>query len=471
MDQLPAVNFQLRAAKDIFVDLGSDLKLSGFVGGVTGYQSARSVTLNIDGKLTVTSGIVAADDVAGRAAAAAVAALPGNFLPDDLIAANTTVGRVAIKANSISSDGASVFIAYNLVVNATNAVQLNTLVDHISVDSTDSGDIYVNEATGLGVDHVVAKNGTITIAAGGDTYVRDVRNVADGKDITVQASGDLWVDSIESGTAVGAQKTGGTVTVDASGVIREWKGLVRDVSGKVTGTALDQSSPDLYGWMVRVNGTTSNSDTAITTGAPLVLSDPTIAGTGYELEVRYTAATGTGLVTGPTTVNQKTVNSEGGALIPISSTTITQPGTSARQIDQLSFGQVPLATGTRFALQVNGTSYSVAVGQTVNGDLVTASWASVLSTLASEITADGVVTVAVDSNNHLLTFTAVTPNTAFTVSNVVVQTVSSGFLQTAVEADGTAPTQAAGAARYLRPATWQPPPAAGAITFIQNGSG
>ncbi len=186
VNQLPAAEFQLRAALDIFVELDSDLALTGFVGGVTGYESARSVTLDIHGTLRVTSGIVAADQVAGAAAAAAAAAADGNVLPDDLIAANTSIGRVSITADSITSDGASVFIAYRLVVDATNTVQLNTLVDHISVDSTDSARHPGQRADGLGVDTVVAKNGTISIKAGGETFVRDVRNIADGKNITVQ---------------------------------------------------------------------------------------------------------------------------------------------------------------------------------------------------------------------------------------------------------------------------------------------
>ena len=52
---------------------------------------------------------------------------------------------------------------------ATNGVQLNTLVESISVESTQSGDIFINEATGLIVDKVVARDGSIQINAGNET--------------------------------------------------------------------------------------------------------------------------------------------------------------------------------------------------------------------------------------------------------------------------------------------------------------
>ena len=54
--------------------------LTGFVGGVTGYEYARNVTLDIGGTLAVTSGIVAA---------------------------NAETGKLSVTAQSITSDGAT----------------------------------------------------------------------------------------------------------------------------------------------------------------------------------------------------------------------------------------------------------------------------------------------------------------------------------------------------------------------------
>jgi hypothetical protein len=178
---------------------------------------------------------------------------------------------------------------------ATNAIQLNTLVETISVESTVSGDIFINEATGLTVDLAVAQDGKIEIIAGGDLSIRDVRNVASGDDIIIKSAKDLYVDYVEAATSMGAQKTSGSVTVDARGTLYELPAIERDDEGHIISSAYDQTSADLYGYTVTINGNTASP--------PLVLSDPTVAGTGNEIEVRYIAETG-GLTTGPTTVNQ-----------------------------------------------------------------------------------------------------------------------------------------------------------------------
>jgi uncharacterized protein YaiL (DUF2058 family) len=76
------------------------------------------------------------------------------------------------------------------------SAQLNTLVEHLTIDSRNAGDISVNEATGLIVDRIVANNGRIDVIAGGNLYVRDIRNVADGDDIVMKSGKDIYVDYI-----------------------------------------------------------------------------------------------------------------------------------------------------------------------------------------------------------------------------------------------------------------------------------
>ena len=394
---LPASRFELRARLDVTVDLDSELELTGFVGGVTGYDSARNVTLDIAGELTVVSGIVAA---------------------------NSSNGRLTVTAQSITSDGASVFIADNFIVQATNGVQLNTLVNRISVDSTVLGNVEINEATGLQVDRVVARAGAIKITTGGETRVRDVRNVADGHDITVEAAGDLWVGDIESGTSAGAQKTGGIVTVDATGRVREWESILRDDAGNAIGQALDQTSADLFGWKVVVREGATGPLLA-----PKFLNNATAAGTGLELEVRYTAVPSTdpnvlpGLSTGATTVKQSSLEARGGVVVSILNERTTAPGTTSTQVERLTFGAITLQAGSRVSLRVNSSiTYTVAVGDSYDPGTgtvtVAATWQSVLDALDWKISQDNLLTVDPDYRDRQLTFTAKTANLGFTVDNV-----------------------------------------------------
>ena len=88
---LEADNFELRALRDIALAKSSSLMLTGFIGGLQNFDSARNVTLDIQGTLTVESGIVAADE---------------------------SEGVLKLTASSISADSASVFIANTLEVSA-----------------------------------------------------------------------------------------------------------------------------------------------------------------------------------------------------------------------------------------------------------------------------------------------------------------------------------------------------------------
>lgn len=221
-EALPSAVFELRALRDIEVNLGSSLTLTGFVGGINSYDSARNVSFDIHGTLTVLGGIVAAD---------------------------SSSGKLLIEATSITADGASVFIADNLEVHATNGVQLNTLVNRITVESTVggagvAGAISVNEATTLVVDRIVAADGAISVMAGDDLYVRDIRNTAGGDAIVVKSGDLIYIDRIEAGTSEGAQKsTGSTITVDAKTMAYEWGALVEglDVTANVTAEAKAQT--------------------------------------------------------------------------------------------------------------------------------------------------------------------------------------------------------------------------------------
>ncbi|QJW84642.1 hypothetical protein HK414_15975 [Ramlibacter terrae] len=96
---------------------------------------------------------------------------------------------------------------------------------------------------------------------------------------------------------------------------------------------LDQSSADLYGYEIYVNGQTTRTVTAtplvVEGGTPLFPATPTMAGTGRELEIRYTATGFDFDENGVTTVTKNTTFSDGGAVAAVTSTITRQAGTSA----------------------------------------------------------------------------------------------------------------------------------------------
>jgi hypothetical protein len=436
-DTLPAQKFELRARRDIDVELASSLVLTGFVGGLNSFDSARNVSLNIGGTLTLLGGIVAAD---------------------------ATLGHLALTATAISADGASVFIADDLDVVATNGVQLNTLVNRLSVQSTVAGDIKVNEATGLVVDAVTARDGAIAIFAGGDLSLRDVRNIADGADIVIKAGGDMFVDYVEAAAEAGAQKASGSVTIDAKGTIREWAAPIRNADGDITGYALDQNAADLFGYRVTVNGNTA--------ATPVQMTDASKHGSGDELEVRFTAESG-GYASGATTVTQAGSFATGGAIVNIVGQVIVPAGSLARQVDRVVFGDVH-GTTYRYSVSLDGTTYSVQHGEVVDGVAVDGNaLRSVLHALAYKLENAAAVNVEIDDAAHALTLTAAQDNTPFVLGTAAVESLYDGPVADAVSWSGKAPDQAAGssATQVTDLAFAGAAPAAGTLyTVMVNGN-
>ena len=46
-DRLPATNFEIRAKKDIFIELENDFTVSGFIGGLEGFEKAENVDIKL----------------------------------------------------------------------------------------------------------------------------------------------------------------------------------------------------------------------------------------------------------------------------------------------------------------------------------------------------------------------------------------------------------------------------------------
>ncbi|NBP51971.1 MAG: hypothetical protein EBU70_12510, partial [Actinobacteria bacterium] len=186
-------------------------------------------------------------------------------------------------------------------------------------------------------------------------------------------------------------------------------------SASIVYGAYDQASADVYGYQVGVLGATS--------AAPLVLSDPTVRGTGDELEVRYIAGTD-GLATGSTTVTQVGAFATGGGVQSNTQTVSVQAGTATRQVSVVAFPR-DLGPGVTYSLAVNGTSYSVVPGQ--GGLSASATWSDVLAEFKRLIDAGGVVTATTAPATRELTLTAVATNTAFTVGSLRVAAGTGGF--------------------------------------------
>ncbi|MCX7258145.1 MAG: hypothetical protein NTZ64_15900 [Polaromonas sp.] len=424
---LPAANFQLRAKNDVFLQVSDNLSLSGFVGGLSGFDPARNVTINVLGAghaLKLKSGIVAASQTTASG-----------------------VGLLQIKATSITADGASVFIADQLEVSATNGAQLNTLVRTVKVDSTVSGDVSINEATDLIVEHVVANAGNITIQAAGAMTAKDVRNVADGNFITINAGKNLTVGHVEAATSVGTQKSAGAiVTVDSAGVIDELYSAV-DVIRPLTGvhyTDYGQTHASLYGYAVHVYGATA--------AVPVQLLTQSSTGTGtLDLQVLTTGAGASYVRDLQTHISKKQANQAGGAEVTVNVTVTTPPGQDSKQVSVVEYGSAPPASGYIYTVTVNAQTYVT----TVDGTLVAATWEAVLADLKAKIQAGNTpaviaagkaIDVSYDSTMRQLTLTGRTANKTFTLvvdANAVTMPIVQP-VDEALKIDGAGPLVAPG---------------------------
>jgi hypothetical protein len=160
-----------------------------------------------------------------------------------------------------------------------------------------------------------------------------------------------------------------TLTLTANAVNRAFQ-----AAGNLRYTALDQQSADLFGFRVEVRDGSFSSGTNNIALAPLVLSDPTVRGTGLELEVRTIAANG--LSKTSTTVTQTGVFATGTGVQSNDQTLTTAAGTLTTQVSTVTF-PLELGLGYEYTLSINGgTVHAVQPG--VGGLLTSASWSDVL---------------------------------------------------------------------------------------------
>ncbi|HEY9109093.1 MAG TPA: hypothetical protein VIN58_20625, partial [Roseateles sp.] len=407
LSDLPVAHMELRAARDIRLQVTNSLNVAGFVGGLAGFDPAANVRITTDGALQLRGGIVGAQQ--------------------DLV----------VRAATIASDSASVFIAGSLDVETTGsvaasatAIQLNTFVSQLRAVSKGTGGISVKEAGKILIQDVEAQDGAIFIESGGDVDVRLVLNYADGDDITIKAGGDLAIDRVESGSAAGAHKTGGTITVDARGSITELEALGYTADGRPDGTsAFDDRAAELYGWKVVVRHSPPSAVhiTQLVTGSD--------QGNGDDIEVRTVA----GLTTGVSQLSEAGAASEGTGIVNLTPTT-TPAGENTRQVSEISFAG-SLLKDDIYVVTVNGQRYSAKLagsGAGANGTPTVTEFTTALNSLKTQIQTQG-FSVDINAGLGMLTITGSADNVAFTVSAAVREDVYTPY-GLAVVSDGSVPT-------------------------------
>ncbi|MBV5332049.1 hypothetical protein JZU54_00315, partial [bacterium] len=277
-----------------------------------------------------------------------------------------------------------------------------------------------------------AQSGAVDIRTGGATDVRELRNFADvaGKNIELRVNGDVRIDLIEAATSAGATKLHGSITVEATGNLSEWKAPVRDASGTVTSYAYDQTSADLYGSTVSLIGAP--------TLTPVWLKSGMDKGTDAELEARVISADALAfdVTLEGRTLSDDSIKGAGGGTISITSSTSVQAGTNTKQRNRITFG----------ALTQVGRIYTVTIDSTAIPFTSTGSdMSSVLQSLATAIeTAKTGIDVTVDAGDYALSLEARVANTSFVVNGVTVTENYVGAVPAGVSDAGTTPVVAAG---------------------------
>ena len=317
----------------------------------------------------------------------------------------SATSTLTVRANDIASDSSSVFIATDLVAEANRGILLNTLIATVDAVSLVAGSIIINEADGLTVKSVVAKDGKVEITAGNTMLVHTVQTIEDnaGNNIVLKSGNDLQVDYVEAGFAKGALKANATVTLDAAGRISEL-------------SSYDNYAVDVAAYTITLKGTNSGV---------VVINDPTDHGSGDDLEVAFTKTGGAsaGVITGSTTMTVGGLPSSfcgdyiliapgkpaGNVSMSVCGTlTVVELPTSTDYTTNLSAGKdlvivsklygstitLSAASGLTLGSQVKATNLTLTAGD----DLTLNSW---VDTLRVTMTGSGDLTVSETDSLHV----------------------------------------------------------------------
>ena len=256
--QLAGTTWDLRAPREIYVDLSGDLAVTGFVGGLTGTNSAALVTLHSAQALTLNHGTVSA-------------------------------ATVELSGQSLTADFISRILASRLELQSAGSIRLNTSVDTLVAETTGAGNIVLAESDAVVLERIVAFDGAITVAAMGDLTALDVEALTDGtgNDIRLSSSGTIYADYVDAGKKAGVYREASQVILDALESIREPANHIDNVAKQGV------TMVDVLAWKISLL-----HGEAMPT--PVLIGQGSQGGTCDELEILFTSAQG--LTEGPTTV-------------------------------------------------------------------------------------------------------------------------------------------------------------------------
>ncbi len=254
-------DFELRANNNVVIDIDGDLALSGFIGGLEGFDSNENITLRAgSGDLSVAGSIVSAN------------------------------GLIDLQADNIISDSSSVFMATDLKAKANGDVSLNTAVDALEIDSLTNGDITINEADNVVLKRLDARDGFIKVSAGGDITAEIVRTHIDNvsNTITLKATGTIYDISNNALSDRTSQKS--KVYESNGGIIKAGTFTENTTSASTTiDSNANISNAALYMDTTSITGSKTISSTTEYT----VITLPTVAG-DFTNEDILTISSGTG---------------------------------------------------------------------------------------------------------------------------------------------------------------------------------
>ncbi|MCP3904821.1 MAG: hypothetical protein GY715_14435, partial [Planctomycetes bacterium] len=290
---------------------------------VTGVLTATAGAVTVGGSISGTSADL---DLETRIASADLAATTGSIAFDEFdditfsddvsvsgsidvnAGGNITLpalfsagGNVTLGATgTIGGVGGHLVSATGLAVQATTAITLNTSVDTLAADLSQSGDLSIFESGALTVSSATTNDGSILIEAGGALVATTVRSNfdVDANDITLRTTvGGITLATVNAGlrgdvvldSAAGI--TGGRVSAD---------GLAVTASGAValdtTVTAADVTLDAAGG--ITLNETdeitltrlaSSDGSVLVTAGGRVVATDVSASGAGADVDLSTTA--------------------------------------------------------------------------------------------------------------------------------------------------------------------------------------
>lgn len=425
LEKLEAERFELRALDSIEILTQSAFTLNGFVGGVSGFDAAKNIKLAIGTAINDPNDEFVVDPLNGQLT-----------LRGGIVAATE---NLSIRAGGISSDGASVFLATDLNIQAHGAVEANTLTDTITVEATAAGAVAINEADGLIVHQIRATDGRVDLTTGGDTTIHQLSNVANGDAINVSVIGNLAIDRIESATSAGAQKASGAkITIDALGDITEYHDALPAAQEAEQEDRL--RGVDVFGHTLVFN-TAGSKQSALSARLKTIASpnhaDNTSDGTGLEI---LSLVDNGGASVGNTAISITAQRAGGGVIVPGATAVTTPAGQDAAQVAVIDFVD-EFAEGHQFKITIDGTHVFTTTVQATGG--VVESVESMLTRLKTAIETADVFDVAVNGAEGTITLTHKTVNTAFSAAGAIT-TFAEETLTGAATNAGTTPTQSAG---------------------------